>query len=222
MELSLAEELLLIALKDKKGTVHLSASGGLTFGIAGAVLMDLYLDGRIKREGKRLIAAAGPASKDPVLEACRQKIQEMEKAKTIRHWIEKFGGNNKLRNAYLERLVQKNILARERKKLLWVFPADRYPEIDPRPESAERSRLRAAVLEGKPADDRTHMLISLIRACDLVGEVFPGPEKKEAKKSIKAMVNNEPFGRAVADEIAAVIGSVIAASAAAVAVSASS
>ena len=67
MELSLAEELLLIALKDKKGTVHLSASGGLTFGIAGAVLMDLYLDGRIKREGKRVIAAAGPASKDPVL-----------------------------------------------------------------------------------------------------------------------------------------------------------
>jgi len=215
MPLCLAEELLLLALKDEKGTVLMSVASALQFGLAGAVLMDLYLQEKIEIQEKRLVPKAGSGPKDPILSACWQVLQEKEKPKSIRYWIEKFGRNGKLRKSFLDQLVQKNILCREKRKILFVFPGSRYPMVDARPETEERVRVRRAVLEDKPAEPRTRMLISLIRACDLIGEVFPGPERKDAKRKIKAMVKNEAFGHAVSDEIAAVIAACIAASVAA-------
>ncbi len=43
--LTLAEELLLLALDDAKGTVPMSASQTLGYGLAGATIMDLSLMG---------------------------------------------------------------------------------------------------------------------------------------------------------------------------------
>ncbi|MHB8055752.1 MAG: GOLPH3/VPS74 family protein [Candidatus Aminicenantales bacterium] len=215
MKLNLAEELLLLALKDEKGTVLPAASSALPFGLAGAVLMELSLRKNIEIQGKRLVATGALGPKDPFLNEYWQTIRDKEKPKTIRYWIEKFGGNAKLRKRYLEQLIQKNVLTRVPKKILLVFPGNRYPTTDPRPEAEERSRLRRTVLENMPADDRTAMLISLVRACDLIKEVFPGPERKEAKKKIKEMVKNEAFGDAVTEEITAVITACIAASTAA-------
>jgi|GEM_PF-4255314 len=50
--LNLAEELLLLALQDEKGTVLASAAGSLSYGLAGALLMELALRSRLhKRKG---------------------------------------------------------------------------------------------------------------------------------------------------------------------------
>lgn len=212
MSLSLAEELLLLALKDEKGTVVLAASAALPYGLAGAVLMDLILQKKIRLDGKRVAAADGMGPKDSILLACWQLIQEKEKPRTIRHWIDKFGRTGKIRNRCLERLVSEEILRLERRKVLLIFPGRRFPTADPRPETEARKRLRRAVLEGKPADNRTMMLLSLVRACDLIGEVFPGPEKKDARKKIKAMVSDEAIGNAVAAEIEEILTAVIIAS----------
>lgn len=59
------------------------------------------------------------------------------------------------------------------------------------------------------------LLISLIRACELIKEVFPGPERKEAKKKIAPLVKNEAFGKAIAEEITAIIAACVIASTAA-------
>ncbi len=215
MKLSLGEELLLLALKDDKGTMIQAASSALPFGLAGAVLMELSLQKKIEIQGKRLVVTGATGPKDPLLNEYWQTIRDKEKPKAIRTWIEKFGGNNKLRNRYLEQLIQKNILTRERKKILLVFPGNRFPTTDPRPETEERDRLRRTVLEDESPDARTFMLISLIRACDLIKEVFPGPERKEAKKKIAALVKNEAFGKAITEEITAIIAACVIASTAA-------
>ncbi|MBN1939906.1 MAG: GPP34 family phosphoprotein [Candidatus Aminicenantes bacterium] len=212
MELTLAEELLLLALKDEKGTILLSASSGLHFGLAGAALMELFLMKKADVQDKRLAAAGTAGPKDPILNEIWQAVRDKEKPKAIRFWVEKYGRTNKLRNRCLDRLVEKGILAREKRKVLFVFPGNRYPTANPRPESEERLRLRRAVLDHKPVEPRTVMLLSLIQACDLVGEIFPKPEKKEAKKRIKEMVKNEEIGRVVAQEIAAGVAACIVAS----------
>jgi len=212
MELSLAEELLLLALKDDKGTILLSASTGLPFGLAGAALMELFLQKKVEVCDKRLAVTGFAGPKDPILNEIWQAVREKEKPKAIRFWVEKYGRTSKLRNRYLDLLIQKNILTRERKKILFVIPSSRYPTTDPRPETEERARLRRTVLEDKPADSRTVMLLSLIQACELVGEVFPRTEKKEARKKIKEMVKNEVFGHVVAQEISAIVAACIVAS----------
>ena len=68
MRLSLAEELLLLSLRDDKGTVVNSASMGLPFGLAGAVLMELALQEKIRIEGKKLVAAPAGEIGDAILD----------------------------------------------------------------------------------------------------------------------------------------------------------
>ncbi len=215
MKLNLAEELLLLALKDKEGTVLLSVSSALQFGLAGAVLMDLYGQKKIELEGKRIIAPGSAGPKDATLYEYWQEIQSKDKPKPIRYWVERFGRSGKLRKKLLERLIEKGILTRESRRVLLLFSGSRYPMIDARPETEERLRIREAVLEDKPVEIRTFMLISLIQACDLIREVFPAPDRKAAKKKIKAMVKDEAFGKVVSEEIAAVIVACLIASTAA-------
>jgi len=215
MILSLAEELLLIALKDEKGTVVNASALGLPFGLAGATLMELSQCGRVRIENKRLIIADPKPTGQPLWDECLQKIGEKEKPKSVRYWISRFGSRKTLHNGYLDLLVQKNILKRESKRILWVFSSTRYPMTDSRPETEERNRLRRLVLDEAPGNSQTYMLLSLVRACDLVGEVFSKAEKKEAKKRIEALVKSEAFGKAVSDEIAGVITACIVASMAA-------
>lgn len=209
MGLSLAEELLLLALKDEKGSFVLAASSALPFGLAGAVLMELTRQKKIRLDGNRVAAVSGTGPRDSILSGCWQVIQEKDKPRTIRRWIERFGRSNRIRNLYLERLVEKEILRLERRKILLIFPGRRFPTVDIRPEAEARQRLRRAIMEDKPADARTMMLLSLVRACDLVGEVFPGRDKRAARKKIRELVKSEAIGDAVAAEIQGAVAAVI-------------
>ena len=66
--LNLAEELLVLALDDSNGKVHSSAAASLEFGLAGAILMDLGLAGKLSFEQERLeVVDAAPVG-DSILD----------------------------------------------------------------------------------------------------------------------------------------------------------
>ncbi len=54
MQLRLAEELLLIALDDEKGTIISSAYLAIGYGLAGAILMEMAENKKIEIEGKKI------------------------------------------------------------------------------------------------------------------------------------------------------------------------
>ena len=216
MKLSLAEELLLLSLNDEKGSVLFAASTGLPFGLAGAVLMELAVQEKIKLEGKKILSAGDGDTGDAILDECLGLLRAAAKPKTIQHWISKLGGRKSIREGYLERLVQKFILRREEHKILWVFPATRFPASNPIEELEVRQRLRKAAFAEALPDLPTLLLISLVQACGLVGDVFPDrDERKQAKKRFAALAKEEVYGKAVADQIAAVMAACIAACSAA-------
>jgi hypothetical protein len=64
MELTLAEELLLLALHDEKGSTGFTQ---IDPGLAGALLVDLGRLGALRPEGRELAAVAGSEPKHPVL-----------------------------------------------------------------------------------------------------------------------------------------------------------
>ena len=53
--LNVAKELLLLSLHDVKGTVHCTASHALPYGIAGALLVEVAISGRLRADEKPIV-----------------------------------------------------------------------------------------------------------------------------------------------------------------------
>lgn len=207
--LTLAEELLLLGLHDEKGTVLMAASTGLTYGLAGAALIELERAGLVRIEGKDLVAAPRGTTRDPILDEVLDAIRSSPKTRRIDHWVGRFGRSGSLKKKLLARLVEKGILVREEGRLLWLFPTSRYPQLDPRPEAGVRERIRSGVMGVPSPGEREGALISLVHACDLIGILFEKGERREAKAKAKAITRRQPIGGAVARAVEAVRAAVI-------------
>jgi hypothetical protein len=217
MKLNLAEELLLLGMQDEKGTVVLSAGTALPYGLGGALLMELMLEDRLDLADEKVIVIDPSLTGDDVLDEALANIQQSKRNRKSRYWVERFCGVVDPQDRLLERLVTKGILRREEHRILWVIPTQRYPTDEEEPELEVRARVRAAVRADDPPDTRTTLLLSLVDACDLVGEIWSKGERKPARKRIKELVAGEPIGKAVSDTVAMILAAVIAASTAATA-----
>ena len=208
--LTLAEELLLLALNEEKGTVVMAGSMGLSYGLAGALLIDLIASGLVRLEGKDLVASPSGSARDELLDEALGAIRASKRTRTLGHWVNKIGrSGGKTKKRLLDRLASKGILKQEEHRLLLVFPTMRYPEANPMPEYGIRERVRAAIRGFPPPDARTAALISLVHACDLTGVIFEKGERREAKKRAKAISQSQPVGSAVAHAVEAIKAAVI-------------
>jgi golgi phosphoprotein 3 len=212
MKLSLAEELLLLAMNDEKGTVLFRASTALPYGLAGALLIELAQAGLVRVEGKELVAELRGSAQDELLGGLLEKIRASKKPRTIGHWVTKFGfSGGKLKKKLLDRLVEKRVLGRDEGRIFGIFPTARYPQADARPEYVLRERIRSALRGMSRPDARTAALISLAHTCELIGILFEKEERRDAAKRAKEIVKSQPIGSAVDRVVQAVKASVIAA-----------
>lgn len=218
--LNLAEELLLLALEDEKGVVHHAASGTLDYALAGAILMELALKDRLRTEDNRLAVVDGSRTGDGVLDGALQDIEASRRARNLEYWVGRWGGQN-FKDQLIERLVNKGILKEEEHRVFWIFSRNRYPERDGAPERELRDRVRSVMLDKKEPEPRLAALICLIKACDLVGEIFTPHETELARKRLDEISEGDLVGSAVSGAVdqvqaatqAAVMASVAAATA---------
>jgi Golgi phosphoprotein 3 len=211
--LNLAEELLLLALNEEKGTVLLRAQTALPYGLAGALLIELVEAGLLRFEGKNLVASPSGYAQDELLEEVLAKIRSSRRTHTLKYWVLRMGrSGGKIKKKLLTRLVEKRILQREEYRVLGIFPTQHYPEADSRPEFEIRRRMQSGILRGGTRDEGTAVLISLAYACDLIGLIFEKGERREAKRIAKEITKSQPVGSAVAHAVAAIKAAVIIAS----------
>ncbi len=209
--LTLPEQLLLLALHDQKGTILSSASISIEYGLAGAVLTELALRQRAEIRDKKLVLIDTSSTGDEVLDEAITQIKSSAKLRKADYWVHKLTGKKmKIKQAMLERLVKKGILKIDEHRILWLFDSPHYPTRDFSEEKAIREQLRRLVLRGDEADTRTVVLMGLVNACGLTGEIFTKPERKEAKKRIKEIMQNDQIAKAVAETVAGVQASVVA------------
>lgn len=222
MELTLAEELLLLGLDDETGDIILSVSTALPYGIAGAMLLDLYLKGKIELTGETVKikdnSPTGEKMLDEVLNLINIKIDH----ENPKYWIRTINATiDDMVDRLIEGFVQKGILKKEAKKILWLIPVDRYPTSDPLPEVHTRLLIRRIVLENEEPNQRTLALLSLIKASNLIDELFLKEERRQAANIINEFIENERIGKAVSDinaEVTAIISSSVAGTVAAASV----
>ena len=200
--LNLMEELLLLAIDDDKGKILSSSSCALPYGLRGALLLELFLAEKIDVVDKKIVVINKNNTGNEVLDNALNIIDTYHKQKTVKFWITKLTSKMKeLRKDLLNQLISKGILEQQDKKVLWVIPATRYPTKNPVIENRVRKRIIGIVLHNEKLDERSSMLISLINACELIKEVFPKDNLKDAKKKIKNIIQDEKVGKAITSQV---------------------
>lgn len=222
MELNLAEELLLLGLDDESGEIILSVSTALPYGIAGAILLELHLRNRIELTNKSVTIKDITNTGDEILDEVLNLIKIKVSIEEPKYWIRTINGSvDDLVDRIIDGLVKKGVLKKEEKRIFWIIPVDRFPTKDPLPEVHTRILIRSIVLESVEPTERTLALLSLIKASNLIDELFLKDERRQATNIINEIISNESIGKAVADinaEVTAIISSSVAGTVAAASV----
>lgn len=198
---TLAEELLLLALDDDKGTV-VSSAASIEYGLAGAILSELTMMERLELKDGKVTVAEGGSTDVSFLDDALDEIKHSEKSKDVKHWISHFADwKGVMKKEIIKTLVDKDILKEEEKKVLWVFNQTVYPTAFNRPEQEIRKRVNEAVFENGNPDARTAMLLNLIKSCSLVKEVFGKEKNDEASKRIEKIAEENNYSKAVKKSI---------------------
>jgi hypothetical protein len=206
VELSLAEQLLLIAFEPERGRPPDRAEPSLGLSLAGAVAMDLVLRDAASLEDGKL--AARSSTGDPILDDALARIRSERRPRDLKHWVKTLSAG--LRSRLLQRLVEKGVLTSRRERILGLIPVERHTLVNPAPRAELVDDVRRALLSDAPAEPRMASLIALMTSCRLVDRVVDKEERAAARKKARAIASGDPGNRAVSGAMAEVQAAVMA------------
>ncbi len=217
MDLNLPKEYMLLALHNKKGKSVID-SLSLNYGLAGALLLELTAMDKLEIRNKKLVITDVKPTGQKAYDEAMSMIKAKSGKRRAKHWVHKLGSRgNKFRKMIVQELVAGGILKRKEKRFLWIFTYNVYPEVNPKPEREIRERLTGIVLHGKPADERSAMLLSLIETSKLTRILFTDKkDHKVAKNRIKEIVKSFDVDQSVSIALKEVQAAVTAATTSAV------
>lgn len=198
--LTLAEQLLLLALDDDTGKLLPLPDRALDYALAGAILADLTRVGRIKVSLDAVtVLDASPVDSVPedlgLLDLVQANVNSLRGA--LSHLA---GDAHGLRKRVVDHLVEKGILREEDKEFLWVFHFSRYPLADASTEAAVKQRLRNRIRDSQiPLSESDHVLIALIHACELEHLLLSVGEQAACRERIEEITNSDRIGHAVVE-----------------------
>lgn len=193
------EEIVLLALDDKTGAPLALPVTALAYGLAGAVLADLAVAGKIDTDESKLVLLDATPTGDTLLDPWLALIAADKKTHPVAHWLSVLADRkNEIEQPALDRLLSRGILKREDKKILWVIGLRRYPTIDGHERTEVRTRLGQLILGDDLPDPRDAILISLLRGCHLTDQIFAGPEFAARDQRLATLAKMDLVGREVA------------------------
>ncbi|WP_242583798.1 GPP34 family phosphoprotein [Streptomyces sp. MST-110588] len=173
--ITLCEELMLLSLDDATGVAKERQK--TEHAIAGAVLVELALAGRVEIIGEKapkvFVRGRSPMG-IPVLDAALAEITARVRPRKAQEWVSHLSKDAAV--ATRQSLLDRGLVREERKKVLGLFPVERFPEADGSVEVEMRARLTRVVLEGAEPDARTAALAVLVQGAGLHKIAFPGAD----------------------------------------------
>ena len=201
MELNLVDKFLLLALDDDKGT-FISEPFAMTYGLAGAILLELSLLERISIENKKVVLKSSKRIGDSLLNTYLELITNSKKNRSLMHWVQTFGNKERaIKKEILDKLILKGVLTKREKKFLWVFNNDKFPTVNSKPENTLRKRLYEIIEHGKTPTADDLMLISLIDTCRMNRSVYGKERAKKSKDAIKNLIEDAKNSKTISATI---------------------
>ena len=197
MELTLAESVLLLALDDAKGSIGFTQVDPC---LAGALLVDLGRLGALRHEGTELHPVHEVEITHPVLTRAHTAISASSKPRSAKAWVGRLPSDLKpISGAVASHLVEHGILTEQRSKVLGLFPSTRFPQSDPEPERALRSRLRDVLLGLRAPQEYDALLLGLLDPLGFMEQLVDRSQRRDARQRAKQIADTGITGNAVSD-----------------------
>ncbi len=194
--LHLHEQLLLLVLRDRKGTVDYRA-GFYNLAMGGAILAELALAGVIRiEESKKAFVEAMPGTsrpRDEIMADALERVRNSRRRRRASAWVSTFGGLKRLRHRTALGLCRRGILRTRESQILLVFSRKLYPTLDPGPERKLLAGMREAVMGEGEIEAGLGVVLSLAHATGSLRIHFERKELKARKARLKAVAAGEPF-----------------------------
>jgi hypothetical protein len=199
----IVEDLALLLLDDETGTP--AGAGTLHYTLGGAVLVELALLGAVETDGSKVHAVRGDDLADPLLDAAYAKVAE--KPRAVQSVLLAVGGD--LWNPVVDRLIDRGLIRREKKRVLGLFKMNTLPADDTKRETEIREQIRAVLVDGASPDTRTAALTALLSASGALPSLRPalawsGEVHRRAKELERGNWGAEAVSTAVATTAAAI------------------
>jgi Golgi phosphoprotein 3 len=196
--LTLADEIVVLMLDDSVGEIRPDCVSVSGVAIAGGILMELALLGRIDTDLKSLFIVDASSTGDELLDAILQEIAAEPEKQSSAWWIDKLSTRHgDLVGRVLARLVTSGILREEERRFLWVFSRRAYPQVSGREEREAKARLMSVLFNDEVPDPRDTLLLGLARSTDVLSVILSSEELDKAADRIEEVASLEEIGRSV-------------------------
>ena len=196
--LTLADEIVVLMLDDTVGEINPGCISVAGVAIAGGVLMELALLGRIDSDLKSLFIVDPTPVGDVLLDEVLQEIGAQPEQQSSAWWIDRLSTRHTdLVERILARLVTAGILREEERRFLWVFSRRAYPQVTGREEREAKARLMSVLFNDEVPDPRDTLLLGLARSTDVLSAILSSDELDKASARIEEVAALEEIGRSV-------------------------
>ena len=198
--LRFAEEIILLMLQDN-GRFASVPSWSRDRALAGAVLMDLALEGRIDTDPQNLVLIDDTPVGDSLLDDTLADIAAADQH-DARYWVEHTAKKGeRLNDEALKRLIDAGILELQEERRLGMFRTKRYPLLDGSAEREVKLRIMEVLFSDKIPGPRDIVIIGLANACGIFRELLPRRELQKASDRIEQVRKLDLIGQATTDTI---------------------
>ena len=193
---------MLLLLDDKGGRFVAARSVSLEYALAGAVLMDLALEGRIDTDPERLFMIDPAPLEDDLLDPTIARIAQSVETHDPGYWINQTATHaGDIQERSLAHLVERGILRRADDRFMWVFHERRYPMIDNKAVQEVKLRIMEVLFSNEIPDARDIVIISLADAWVIFGGILSGRELAGAAQRIAQVRKMDLIGREVSKAV---------------------
>jgi golgi phosphoprotein 3 len=199
--LTLAEELLLVALDDQRGTLLPLPPFSMEVASAAAVVMDLSLLGRIDTDRQALTVISAAPTGNPLLDDVLEQISADPGASSTAEWLQRLATSTALRDRIIQALVDRGVLRSVEKRLLWVFKTRVYPPSSGIEEREVKSRVMTLLNNDEIPDPRDSLLVGLLAATKLLDQLLSRSERHRLAARIDQITDFEELNRSMSRAI---------------------
>jgi len=200
--LSLSEKIYLLAIHPQKGGMVSSAFNQLNYAVSGAILLELFLENKIRFEGKKVILKDSKSS-DPIQKLALDKIGAANTPRNSLRWVTRISYSGRfIRKSIQQSLTQKRWVRVEQKQFLF-FRWKKVYLLDKTRVAGMVAEIENRIFRGTENPEERYLL-SLLLPSGLLRRLFPVREKRKlARQKLKQMEVENVVSKAVADVIRA-------------------
>ena len=194
--LTLAEELVLVALDDEAGSLVDLPPFYLELALAAALVMELSLSGRIDTDPEKLFVLSSTPTGNAILDEVLSEICAEPNPLPTKAWLSRLSEYGPaLGERIIRSLVERGVLRLAEKRLLWVFKTRVYPPTSGLEEREVKSRVMTLLNNDEIPDARDALLIGLLRGTGILNWLLTGAELDRVRPRIDQIAKLEQTSR---------------------------